>query len=98
MNKFWLNSFGRLIFQNKANKNLFAERLYRNIDRVIFIDDTRGFCENAGEGKFSEFVQEEWIPITRDEFNMIKRTYREIGLIRQAIEINEQWKKLSISS
>jgi hypothetical protein len=95
MNKFWLNVFGKMIFQNKANKFLFAERSFRNIDRIIFIDDSRGFCENAGEGKFTEFNQDEWIPITREEFNMIKRSYREIEFIRQAILLNNQWKKIN---
>ena len=95
MNKFWLNSFGRLLFQNKINKFLFAEKLHRNIDKVAFIDDSRGFCEKTGEGSFSDFIQDEWIPISRDEFNMIKTSYREIELIRQAIIINEHWKKIS---
>ncbi len=94
MNIYWLDTFGRLLFQNKENKYLFAERKYRNIDKVIFIDDTRGFCENAGEGKFSDLIQDEWVKITRDEFNMIKRSYREIVLIKQAISINNQWKKI----
>lgn len=94
MNKNWLNVFGRLIFQNKENKYLFAERPYRTHDSVLYIDDTRGFAENVGRGKFSEMNMDEWIPITREEFNMIKRSYREILLIRQAIEINNQWKAI----
>lgn len=94
MNKYWLDSYGRILFQNKSNKYLFAERKFRNIDRIIFIDDSRGFCENAGEAKFSEFKQEDWIQVTREEFNMIKRSYREMVFIRQAIEMNKQWKKI----
>ena len=86
--KYWLNVYGKLAFQNKKNSFLYAERSYRNIDRIIFIDETNGYSENGGEGKFSEFNQEEWTPITQQEYDMIKRSYKEIPLIREAIRIN----------
>ena len=92
----WLDVYGLLVFQNKKNKFLFATRAYRNIDRVLFIDETRGLREYAGEGKYSEFNHDEWIPITKDEYEMIKFSYGEILVIRNAINLNKSLKKLNL--
>ena len=94
MKKFWLNDYGKLAFQNKVNKYLFAERSYRNIDKVIYIDETRGYSEYAGVGKFSEFKEEEWIPITPAEFKMVKHSYREIVIIKEIIKMNMELRKI----
>ena len=93
MKKFWLNDYGKLAFQNKENKYLFAERSYQNIDKIIYIDESRGYSENAGVGKFSEFKKEEWIPITKTEFNMVKHSYREIVIIKDIIKMSKDLKK-----
>jgi hypothetical protein len=96
LTKHCLNIYGLLVFQNRQNKHLFAERPYRNIDRIIFTDETRGLREYAGECKYSEFDKSEWILITEQEYKMIKYSYKELSIIREAISLNNSIKKLNL--
>jgi len=86
---YWLDEYGQLAFQNKENPYKFAHRAYHWVDRVMFTDETRWMRESAGQGKFSEFNTNEWIPITKEEYAHIHRGFREVIAIRREIRINK---------
>ena len=54
LRKSWLNSSGLLVFQNKSNRKLFAERTYHWIDRITLIDETNDERRYAGDIKNHE--------------------------------------------
>ena len=85
----WLDQFGQLAFQNKYNPYMFAHRAYHWVDRIIFIDETSGSRLNVGQGLFSEFDIENWIPITKEEYSYIKKGFRQVIAIRRELKINK---------
>ena len=94
MNIFWLNIYGKLIFQNKDDKYLFAERTSRHIDKIVLLDESHGYRNYVGECRFSEFKLSNWIPISKEEYKMIKTRYTEIIVIREVFKLNKQLKKI----
>ena len=69
----WLNEYGKLVFQHKTKRKLFAERSYHWVNRLHFIDESEGNRSHAGEMKFSEFDSSDWIQITPQEFESLKK-------------------------
>ena len=63
-NEYFTNEYGNLVFINKSNPYLFAERPYHWQDRVIFLDestvDSNGRRERTVKTskKFSDFYKE----------------------------------------
>ena len=72
-----LNEFGRAIWKHRENKNLFAERSYRWVDRIIILGESNG-RRIIAEGKYSEFDFSDWTPMSIEEFSRVKECYREI--------------------
>ncbi len=78
MIKHRLDEFGRLVFKHKTNPNLFAERSYDWVDRIIVIDETEG-RRIIQDTKFSTFDLSDWKPMTQEEYDSIERKYNEIN-------------------
>lgn len=72
-----LNEFGRAIWKHQENKNLFAERSYRWLDRIIVLDESNG-RQIVEDTKFSNFDFSNWTPMSIEEFSRVKECYREI--------------------
>jgi hypothetical protein len=72
-----LNESGRAIWKHRENKNLFAERSYRWLDRIIILDESNG-RQIVDETKFSNFDFSNWNPMSIEEYNRVKEYYREI--------------------
>jgi len=72
-----LNEFGLAVWRHKTNKNLFVQREYNWVDRVIVLDETetRNIVDDV---KFSTFDFSDWIPMTVEEFEKVKRNFKEI--------------------
>ena len=53
-----LNEFGKLVFRNKHDNFLFAERAYSWVDRVVLIDEGNKNCDRevVGDLKFSDLT------------------------------------------
>ena len=83
----WLNKHGKLVFQHKTKRKLFAERSYYWVDRLHYIDESEGTRASVGEIKFSRFDSSEWIQITPEEFEPVKSFYYEVDQIRRDIKI-----------
>jgi hypothetical protein len=72
-----LNEYGDAVWRHRTNKNLFVERSYRWVDRVIVLDETetRRVIEDT---EFSTFDFSDWIPVTVEEMKKVKRKFKEI--------------------
>jgi len=79
----YLDESGLLIFQSKTNPNIFAQRAYDWVDRVILIHEKKkknGYDRLIiGTMKFSDFPFLEYRMITTEEFQKIKKAYSEIN-------------------
>lgn len=65
-----LNEFGKMIWQNKARPEMWAERAYSWCDRVLFMVNRQVYDTQ----KFSTFDFSGWQPITVEEYEkMLKR-------------------------
>lgn len=86
----WLDEYGRMVFQNKANPNIFAFRYYYWKDLVTFIDESNG-RKHIGQTHFQHILDkiENWIPITKQEDQLVKKTYKEIKQIRRYLKLKE---------
>jgi hypothetical protein len=72
-----LNDNGMSVWCHNTNKNLFAERSYEWVDRLIIIDETenRSLVDDV---QFSTFDFSEWTPMTLDQYLKVERNYKEI--------------------
>lgn len=79
-----LNEWGKLVWINKKNPYLFAERAYDWVDRITFIDescyDENGFLYRTHKGSitWAKFNPSEWIPLTKEQYDKSKKGYRDI--------------------
>jgi hypothetical protein len=77
MKEIELNEHGKLVFKHKTNKRLFLDRSYRWVDRLILLDETDG-RQVIDEFKYSTFDLSAWEPMTKEEFDSVKSSYKEI--------------------
>ena len=85
----WLNVNGLVIYQNKLNRKLFAERTYHWVDRIVIIDESQNERLFIGQCNLSQFDKDGWTVITKEEFRLIKSNYSEINQIRRDLKINQ---------
>ena len=78
MKEIKLNKRGKLVFKHKTNPNLFAERVYEWVDRIIVLDETKD-RKVTKDTKYSTFDLSDWEPMTQDEYDSVKRKYKEIN-------------------
>ncbi len=72
-----LDDFGKLVFKHKINPNLFAERTYYWVDRIIVLDETGGRRRIIESTQYSIFNLSGWEPMTREEYDSVKKYYKE---------------------
>ena len=72
-----LNEYGLAVWKNKKNKNLFAQRSYNWVDRIIVLDESQG-QRIIEDTRFSTFDFSEWIPMTLEEYGRVKACFNEI--------------------
>lgn len=73
-----LNEFGLAVWRHKTDKELFLERDYEWCDRVVTIREHDGRREIVDNVPFSDFDLSDWIPVTVEEFRLVKSNYKEI--------------------
>jgi len=73
-----LDENGKLVFKHKTNPNLFAERAYDWVDRIIVLDETKD-SSIIEDTKYSTFNLSDWEPMTLDEYNSVERKYKEVN-------------------
>lgn len=72
-----LDEFGRLAFRHIKNKNIFLHKPFRWINRGVVLDEKEG--RRVLEDKlFTSYNMEEWVPVTKEQDQNVKRTYMEI--------------------
>ena len=71
-----LDDFGRRVWKHRFSKNLFAEQAYSWVDRVIILDETQGRSV-VGEVMVNQLTND-WIPMTKEEFVLVERYYKDI--------------------
>ena len=89
LDKYWLDQWGQLAFQNKKYPYKFAHRAYHWVNRIIFTDESDWTRKSVGQSKFSEFNFDDWIPITKEEYSFIRSLFREVIAIRRELRINK---------
>jgi len=72
-----LNEFGKLVFKYKINPNVFAERVYEWVDRIIVLDETGDIRRLIFDGLYSTFDFSDWEPMTKKEYALGKRMYKD---------------------
>ena len=77
MKEIELTEHGLLVFKHKTNKRLFLERTYRWVDILTLLDETDG-RQIIDQFKYSTFDLSAWEPMTKEEFDSVKRCYKEI--------------------
>lgn len=74
-----LNEFGRAIWYNKNNPNLFAERSYDWVDRIVLIDESDNYNRYIVDDMlFSTFDFTDWVPVTKAQYSKVCHLLREI--------------------
>lgn len=73
-----LNQFGKQVWRNKKDKNLFAERPYKSHLVASIIDESNDDRLHTGYIPLKDLRGDDWIPMTVDEYSKVKRSYREI--------------------
>lgn len=71
-----LNEHGLAVWRYKYNKNLFVERSYKWLNRVIVLDEETRFI--IDDTKFDTFDFTNWIPVTTEEYKKVKNNYKDI--------------------
>ena len=82
-----LNEYGKAVWQNKYNKQVFAERSYDWVDRLIIIHEINIYdisCPSMirtviDDTRFSTFNLQDWIPITIKQYQKVKSFYSDIN-------------------
>lgn len=89
---YYLDEFGKLVFQSLINPNIFAHRTYHWVDIIAFADEAKG-RKYLGQLSFSKFeeelIKDNWILITKEEAARVKADWREITAIRRDLKIDK---------
>lgn len=72
-----LDENGMAVWRHKTNQNLFVERTYEWCNRVIILDESEE-REVIDDLEFSTFDFSDWTPMTVEEYQRVKRKYKEI--------------------
>lgn len=72
-----LNEYGLSVWRHKTNKNLFVERSYEWVDRILVLDETNG-RSIINDTKYSTYDFHDWIPVTVEEYLKVKRNFKDI--------------------
>lgn len=72
-----LNEYGLAIWRHKTNHNLFLQKSYGWVDRVLTIDESKE-RQVIADDLYSEFDFSDWVPLTAEEFTKVKQKYSEI--------------------
>ncbi len=75
--KIELDEYGKLVFKHKTNPNLFAERPYWWVDRIIVLDETKG-RRVIQDTQYSKFDLSDWEPMTKEEYACVERKYKDL--------------------
>lgn len=62
-----LNEYGHLMFLHKEIPNIVIDKAYSWCDSYIMIDENLGRL-SIGQGKFSEFCLDDWIPLSYEDY------------------------------
>jgi hypothetical protein len=72
-----LNEFGLRVWKHKTNKRLFLQQSYSWKDDLVLLDETEG-RQIVDSFKASTFDYSAWTPMSKEEFNTVKSSYKEI--------------------
>jgi hypothetical protein len=72
-----LNEYGLKVWKHKTNKRLFLFQSYRWKDSLTLLDETEN-RQVIDQYKASTYDYGAWEPMTQEEYNSIKRYYKEI--------------------
>jgi hypothetical protein len=73
-----LNQFGKQVWRNKNNPNLFAERPYKSRLVASLIDESNDDRLHTGYIPLKDLKENEWAPMTIDEYNKVTQRYKEV--------------------
>ncbi len=92
-----LSDNGLLVFKHKTNKRLFLQRTYRWKDQLDLIDEAEG-RQHIMSFPYSSIDVSAWEPVTKEEYEKVKRRYREIyDAVTPEEQISEMFKAVDIA-
>jgi hypothetical protein len=73
-----LNQFGKQVWRNLKDPNLFAERPYKSHLVASIIDESNDDRLHCGYIPLKDLKKDEWVAMTVDEYNRVTRRYKEV--------------------